>query len=63
MGRADGVRRLQTRVTSDRELYEQNVEDYELWTPGSRVFPHLDVPRDDVRESDYEGTLRDRLGD
>ena len=54
---------VQTRVTCDREVYEQNVEDYELWSPGSSVFPRLDVPRDDVRESDYAGSLKELLAE
>jgi hypothetical protein len=53
----------QTRVTDDREIYERNLEDYELWTPGSRVFPRLDVPRADVRTGDYPGALRELLGE
>lgn len=47
-----------TRVTSDRAIYEENVEDYELWTPGSRVFPKLDQPRTDVRPGEYPMDLR-----
>jgi hypothetical protein len=49
---------VQARVTSDRELYEENLEDYELWTWGSRVFPRVDLARDDVRASDYPSSLR-----
>ncbi|MGB8266077.1 MAG: helicase-related protein [Candidatus Velthaea sp.] len=52
---------VQMRVTSDREIYEQNLEDYELWTPGSRVFPAIDPPREDVLVENYQSSLRELL--
>jgi len=51
------------RVTSDRALYEDNVEDYDLWTPGSRSFPKLDAPRLDVHPDDYPSSLSDVLNE
>ena len=47
-----------TRVTSDRTIYDENVEDYELWTPGSAAFPRLDQPRTDVHPGEYPKMLR-----
>lgn len=52
---------MEIRVTSDRGMYEANLEDYELWTPGGRTFPRLDLPRDDVRESAYPKSLTECL--
>ena len=53
---------VQARVTSDCELYEENLEDYELWTYGSCVFPRVALARDDVRDGDYPSSLRRLLG-
>ena len=47
------------RVTSDRDLYNANTEDYELWTPGTAIFPKLDPPRTDVREGEYAPKLKE----
>ena len=49
---------VQARVTSDCELYEENLEDYDLWTYGSCVFPRVALVRDDVRDGDYPSLLR-----
>ena len=36
------------RVTTSREMFENNPGTYELWSPGSAVFPTLSVPEPDA---------------